>query len=353
MSRQTQATLAALVGMLVGLGVLAGVVLWLTGDDGGASAPVAPATSEAVETDTGELVPTDLPPAEEIEVITVGGFPNAVAVGAGGVWVVRDGRRLIRVDPVTGAIVAKIGAGDELGSERPCGVAVAKDAVWVTTVSGNLVRINPKTNRFSRTIDLDEAACVAFGAGAVWVTAPNAGTVTRIDPATGAVVAVIEVGGYPQGIAVGFRGVWVASGNPPSGVNGAVTRIDPRTNEAVSVIPVPDVPEYVVAGAGAVWVTAETGTIRRIEPGTNALLDPPIAIAETGRTLVAVGGDSVWALVMSGPDSLGAAVEVDPRTEEVVGESVELDKAPLGMAFGAGALWVANYESGTVTRHVP
>lgn len=331
MSRQTQATLAALVGMLVGLGVLAGVVLWLTGDDGGASAPVAPATSEAVETDTGELVPTDLPPAEEIEVITVGGFPNAVAVGAGGVWVVRDGRRLIRVDPVTGAIVAKIGAGDELGSERPCGVAVAKDAVWVTTVSGNLVRINPKTNRFS----------------------PNAGTVTRIDPATGAVVAVIEVGGYPQGIAAGFRGVWVASGNPPSGVNGAVTRIDPRTNEAVSVIPVPDVPEYVVAGAGAVWVTAETGTIRRIEPGTNALLDPPIAIAETGRTLVAVGGDSVWALVMSGPDSLGAAVEVDPRTEEVVGESVELDKAPLGMAFGAGALWVANYESGTVTRHVP
>ena len=353
MSRQTKATLAALVGMVIGLGVLAGVVLWLTDDDGGASAPVAPATSELVETDTGELVPTDLPPVEEIEVITVGGFPNAVAVGAGGVWVARDGRRLIRIDPVTGAIVAKIGAGDELGSERPCGVAASKDAVWVTTVSGNLVRINPTTTPSPRPIHPPPPACGACGAGPGGVPAPHAGTVTRIDPATGTVVAVIEVGGYPQGLAVGFRAVWVASGNPPSGVNGAVTRVDPRTNEAVAVIPVPDVPEYVAAGAGAVWVTAETGTIRRIEPGTNALLDPPIEVAETGRTLVAVGEDTVWALVMSGPDSLGTAVEVDPRTEEVVGEPVELGKGPLGMAFGAGTLWVANYESGTLTRHVP
>ncbi|MCC6223770.1 MAG: hypothetical protein IT201_09825 [Thermoleophilia bacterium] len=353
MSRQTKAMLAALAGGLLGLGVAAGVVLWLTNDGSDAAAPLEPATSQIVDTATGELVPTDLPPVEEVSVVSVGGFPNAVAVGAGGVWVVRDGRRLVRVDAATGAIVAKIGAGDELGSERPCGVAAARDAIWVTTASGNLVRINPKTNRFSRAIDLEEAACVAAGAGSVWVTAPNAGTVTRIDPDTGEVAAVIEVGGYPQGIAVGFRAVWVASGNPPGGVNGAVTRIDPRTNEAAAVIPVPDVPEYVAAGAGGVWVTTDAGTVRRIEPGTNALLDPPIEVGPAGRTAVAVGDETVWALVMTGPDTLGTAVEIDPRTEEIVGEPVELGQSPLGLAFGEGALWVANYESGTVTRHVP
>ena len=41
------------------------------------------------------------------------------------------------------------------------------------------------------------------------MTSYDAGTVTRIDPVTGNVVATIPIGGHPSGIAVGANRVWV------------------------------------------------------------------------------------------------------------------------------------------------
>jgi YVTN family beta-propeller protein len=51
---------------------------------------------------------------------------------------------------------------------------------------------------------------LAVGEGAVWVTNTDAGTVSRIDPATNEVVKTIEVGGAPSGIVVAGGVVWVA-----------------------------------------------------------------------------------------------------------------------------------------------
>jgi virginiamycin B lyase len=326
------------------------VVLALRDSDGGTSgAPVEPATG-AVETGaTSALTPT-----ERTRTIEVGGFPNAVAVGAGSVWVVRDGRRLLRIDPQTSSVVARIGAGDELGSERPCGVATGQGSVWATTVSGAVARISPRTNRLSRLIPVDDAACVAVARSGIWVTSPNRGLVTRIDPATNEIAAEIDVGAFPQGVAVGFGGVWVASSDPPSGANGSVSRIDPRTNQVVLAIPVPSLPEYLAVGEGGIWVSGDDGTVRLIEPATNELVDPPARVAESGRTSVAVGGGSVWATVLEqGSGAPGSVRQIDPDTSQVTGDPVPVGEAPLGLAFGLGALWTANYDDGTVTAYVP
>ena len=49
------------------------------------------------------------------------------------------------------------------------------------------------------------------GAGSVWATMNVEGAVARIDAATNEVIARIEVGAGPQGLAIGSGSVWVAS----------------------------------------------------------------------------------------------------------------------------------------------
>src|SRR5262249_30215332 len=52
---------------------------------------------------------------------------------------------------------------------------------------------------------------LAYGSGAVWATSPDAGMVSKIDPATDAVVQTIPVNNGPSGVAVAFGDVWVAN----------------------------------------------------------------------------------------------------------------------------------------------
>jgi streptogramin lyase len=352
-SRQTAAALAAVVGLLAGLGTLAGVVLALRDEGGETSEPPAASDTGLVETGLpDDAVVTEPSPEERTVEVTVEGFPNAVAVGARGVWVVRDGRRVIKLDPATGEIIGRIGAGDELGSERPCGIAVSQNAVWVVTLSGNLARINPRTNRLSRMIETEQAACVAVGRSGVWVTQPENGQVLRIDPVSNEIVAEVPLEGFPQGIAVAFGSVWVAAADPPEGANGGVSRIDPRSNEVVRTILVPNLPEFLATGNGMVWATSNNGTVAEIDPRTNQFVSA-IRITDGGRTTIAVGGDTVWASEIVETGESAPVTAVNPENGQVEGPVLEDVGSPLGMAFGAGALWITNYDDGTVTRFEP
>lgn len=351
MSRQTQAALAAIVGLLVGLGVFAGVLLVLR-DDGGSAE-----TEPALTTGAGDTGSVDTDTVEAVDegttsTIPVGGFPNAVAVGGGSAWVVRDGRRVVRIDAETGEVLSQSGAGDELGSQRPCGIAVGAGGVWVATLSGNIARLSTRSGRFTRLIPVEDAACVAAGPNAVWVTSPNLGLVTRLDPATGEVVAEIPLEGFPQGIVIGHGSVWVAASHPPDGAGGGVSRIDPRSNEIVRTILVPNLPEYVAFGAGAIWVSSNNGTVAEIDPGTNQLV-ATVRISEGGRTSVAAGKTEVYAVELALPGETAPVYEIDAASATVLDRTIEAGRNPTGMAVGAGSLWITNYDDGTVTRYQP
>ena len=249
-SRQSKVALAGTLGALIGLAALALAVWILSRADTGSDGGTAETDTGVVDTGEVETTPAPPPPEERTRTIEVGGFPNAVAVGQGSVWVVRDGRRVLRIDPGSGEVVARLGAGDDLGSERACGIAVGEGAIWVTTISGQVARLNPETNRLARLIAVEDAACVAVGARGVWVTSPNLGVVTRIDPATNEVVAEIDVDGFPEGIVTRFGSVWVANSAPPDGTGGSVLRINPGTEAVGRTIEIPSGPQYLAAGAG-------------------------------------------------------------------------------------------------------
>ena len=65
---------------------------------------------------------------------------------------------------------------------------------------------------------------VAASADAVWVTNPDVGTVTRIDPDEQAIVDTIQVGENPTGIAVGEGAVWVVESGGRRSRGSAPTR---------------------------------------------------------------------------------------------------------------------------------
>ena len=65
----------------------------------------------------------------------------------------------------------------------------------------------------------------------MWVTDAADGTVSRIDPAVGAVTGMIPVGNGPAGLAFGDGSVW--AGNS---LDGTISRIDPATGAVTALI---------------------------------------------------------------------------------------------------------------------
>jgi DNA-binding beta-propeller fold protein YncE len=136
-----------------------------------------------------------------VATITIGAGATQVTVGAGGVWVaVWAAGRLVRVDPATNRVVARIPVGR--AQESPLAIAAAAHAVWAVDFGdAEVLRIDPATNRVVARIPVrGGAGGIGVGAGAVWVTSGEGGDqrhgwVQRIDPARGRVVATIDVPG--------------------------------------------------------------------------------------------------------------------------------------------------------------
>jgi DNA-binding SARP family transcriptional activator/streptogramin lyase len=187
---------------------------------------------------------------------------------------------------------------------------------------------------------------VAVGAGGVWVTNADDGTVDRLDPATGKVVRTIGIGADVNGVATGFGSVWVADGN-----DGTVTRIDPSVNQVERTI-APAGPAtlatnpifFVATDTRYVWVT-QGDELLRIDPRTNEV-DGRVAVG--AATALATGGGSVWITTTS-----SRLVRVDPRTLRTTAAE-DLSDHGVAAVYGEGALWlVVGSYPGTVEQVDP
>jgi peptide/nickel transport system substrate-binding protein len=102
------------------------------------------------------------------------------------------------------------------------------------------------------------------------------GTISRVDPASDAVVATVWVGDGPSAVAVGGGGVWAASE-----VRGTVSRLDPNTNTVAGTIEVGSAPAGAAVVADALWVatrgapTSHRGGTLRLASTTDNL---PVSI---------------------------------------------------------------------------
>jgi streptogramin lyase len=270
-----------------------------------------------------------------------------VAVGEGSVWVSGFGR-MTRLDPNTDHVTATV---DTPGTEDYSQIAVGLGAVWVTADGGKLHRIDPTTNRLVATILVGgPIQGVAAAGGAIWVTRPTEGVgeLIRVDPATNRVSGrPIKVGPGPVAVLYAFGALWVTNSSPPS-----VVRVDPSTGKVSTM----GFNGRVAAGVGSLWAASED-TVVRADPKTGR---PTATIGVPRAQAVAVGQGLVWAL--ASPKSSSPTLfypikhtaelwEIDPMTNRIIGKPVRMDALqPIALDVGGRALWVADYDSGTVTR---
>ena len=159
---------------------------------------------------------------------------------------------------------------------RPSGAGFAAGSVWVTTWDGFVVRVDPETRRVVARVAVGEAPLAAQEGFGVWVTNSADGTVTQLNPADNSFRRTIPVGPLPYQLAAAGGGMWVATQN-------AAVKIDPGSDRVALRAPYPharDAETPNTAGVGfaaderAVWVSAAVGTVLRLDPITDAWSPP-------------------------------------------------------------------------------
>lgn len=232
--------------------------LWVTvtvGDDGTGSGQQA-----------GSLLRVDPVSGEQLATIPVGRGAYAVDVTATAVWVpAADDGTITRIDPASNTVVATIPV-----CIQPLGVVSAYGAVWVSCADGSLDRIDPAGNRLTATIRTQETgAFVTAGGNAIWMANPgyadaDDGGISRVDPGTNAVTANVAVGPHPGRVAFGGGSLWVGLIDTPSlvRVNAATAAIQARLN--------------VTAPAYALTATDRTvWAVHDLDAGTAGSATPP------------------------------------------------------------------------------
>jgi YVTN family beta-propeller protein len=146
--------------------------------------------------------------------IEVGAGPVAVGAGGGAAWVSNSlGQSLSRIPATLGAAEPARPLDFTPG---PLALDPEGEALWIIDTDGDaVVRYDTTSRSVVAIIEVGRSPVgVAVGAGSVWVANESDGTVSRIDPATNTVIATIAIGGAPQGIAVSDTTVWVAVAEP-------------------------------------------------------------------------------------------------------------------------------------------
>lgn len=224
--------------------------------------------------------------------------------------------------PSFGTVVATIEVG-----ESPRQYAAGAGALWVTNADdGTVSRIDLATNTVVATIQVvppdqfvtgvdgaTQVDAIAVDDSAVWVSALNSSVLVRIDPATNQVVERYRLPAGIHGLTVGGGALWGRSWT-----SNQILRIDPATGAVVALIPV-EFPASAVYLADALWVQ-RPGEVVKIDPVTNTIVTS-VTYADTAgdpsapRRMMVASGGSLW---MSS-DSWHEVLQIDPATATVAG----------------------------------
>ncbi len=191
---------------------------------------------------------------------------------------------------------------------------------------------------------------MAVGFGSLWVVNYKPDRVSRVDPATGHVLAETPLGGKAcLGIVVTADRVWV-----PTCGKVVLNAIDPRTNRVAVRRKLPitvGVEGSFAVQGGSFWLPvtgrdSSSTAVARIDPQSYAI-QHLIAVGRGSEALVA-GYGAIW-VASSGTN---AVIRIDPLKNRIVSR-IPVGHSPKFMTVGEGALWVQNREDGSVSRVDP
>lgn len=252
-------------------------------------------------------------------------------------------------------------------------IATGDAVVWAWSDASELMRVDAGTLRVTHRSDTRPGSLhdLAVGEGGVWGTGGCSryrcyyGVLMRFDPQAGQRSRPLtRLGLNPRAVTTGFGSVWVLGAR-------RVLRIDPTTRRMVGrPIPVGRGARDIAAVAGAIRVTLgapprsqDPSACERVEidPMSNRVAGRRPIACRAGA--LAVGFGSVWVAGVRRATRYGQR----PRPGRVLLSRLDAEGRPSGpalglgsaypwlprIAVGAGAVWVANAPTGTITRVDP
>ncbi len=301
----------------------------------GAFLPAAPAastgTTPAPSLPNGPNTLVALAPdGRLVQGAPIGAGPRSLGLGGGLVWVASlDAGTVSRVDQASGRVDTMGGVG------RPAVVAVDPEGIaWVADPFGNTVVALQTRGPPLVTLTHTHAVAMAVGYGSLWMADDVCDRLIRVDLASRAPSATIELppSSGPNAVAVAAGSVWVTGGRTK-----ALYRIDPAANRVMGLpTALIDPPTSAAASEAAIWIASETTNhVSRISTADAQLagtfevgLQPSGLAAATSGAWVACGASrQLWRL-----DNTGSAVQrVDVAAQP---EAIALDGARLWVALG-------------------
>jgi YVTN family beta-propeller protein len=267
----------------------------------------------------GTVVRVDPKTNQVVATIPVGRGEGDVGLEAGAVWVLnRDDYSVSRIDPATNQVVATIPLPKLQGGtiHLRVSLSVSPGAVWVLREDKDIGwKIDPQTNQVAATIyPSGGPTWMAFAAGSLWVCNRDSElfAVLRIDPATHAVLAQIDISGGQyacDGIAASSDGaIWAELVDDSQTTDYGLVRIDPATNKVVTTFfpPQSRVISALAADAQGVWSAEPDLGLIRFSPQTNRAVGFLTVREASG---IALGAGAVWVL-----NNDGALLRITPAS---------------------------------------
>ena len=296
-------------------------------------APTAPATTGPATTSPILAIDRRAGSSGVTRVVATSSQVDAMAVTRQAVWLAVGGL-VLRVDPATrrALVVPEVDNGAPVVD-----LTAGAGAVWAVTSSAGLLRIDPGTARLTAP-NPGPVSAIAAGAEGVWAVCCQGrgrrGRVTRLDPASGRVIATVGLPTRPLAVGTGPGAVWVR------GAGGWLWRVDPAYGRQARAIRLPTVPggaelagKVVVAGA-ELWVTEPgPGVVRRVDLRSGA----EDRWEADGRHLAVTPGGTVWATSDTRLLGLGGPQVRGPRRSL---HELNADRITAMAAAEDGGLWL-------------
>jgi class 3 adenylate cyclase/streptogramin lyase len=256
-----------------------------------------------------------------------GFIDHPLAVGEGGVWLVRP-PSLFHIDPRHEEVRSEL---IDVGIGQSQTVVTGFDAVWSLSAE-TVYRIHPGTD------EVDEFLVLPIPSGittwsltlgdAIWVGVSD-GTLVRADPRTGARDQV-DTGLSIDAIAATSDRLWVADI-----LAGAVFPFDPDSlRRAGPPVEIRGSLDRMVGRGDGLWIVDQrAGVVTRIDAVSHAVSDP-IRVGDDA-TDIAVGLEAVWV-----GDLDGSLYRIEPLTLEVREFPVGAEVLGVAVDDDAGSVWV-------------
>jgi streptogramin lyase len=281
---------------------------------------------------------------------TVAGFAGPVAVVAtnDSVWVLdHDGAAIVRIDPATNQVSAKVA----LGGGGVSGLGVAGGRLWTFhQTSGEIVAIDPAKASIVKTVKLGQDGDPFWlGDGAAWLV--TGGALDRIDGTTAKVTSLpLDATCALDGEASGGGFVWLAS------ADGGLCKVDEQSGAVIKRAAGTGNGSGIAVVAGAPWLAGADNGLAVIDPttlGVRVDVPPPAAGTFDGATysLGNAGGES--SIVVGAEDGKSgwlrytgatiARVNLSGTPAAVLYAGLPAGTFAGGVAEAFGSLWVTNF----------